>query len=85
MTQSSAPQGPELRANIAVTMLVPVGTTVVNNSIVLPGGEVLRVRPVFELCDDEQGEYLDLTYDQTTARGVYYEIAHCDVDPVVVL
>lgn len=71
----------DLLATLNVTVKCPHGTTLNGNSIVLPGGETLRVRPSFELCDDEQGEYLDLTYDQLTARGVYYEIQRADVEP----
>lgn len=85
MTDKSKPtvadQQLELLASLNVSISVPFGTTLDGNSIVLPSGEMLRVRPAFELCDDEQGEYLDLTYDQLTARGVYYEIQRADVEP----
>lgn len=86
LMEQYAPEEPaqpdvDLLSTLNVTVKCPHGTTLDGNSIVLPSGEVLRVRPAFELCDDEQGEYLDLTYYQLTARRVYYEIQRSDVEP----
>lgn len=71
----------DLTATVNVTVKCPHGTTLDGNSIVLPGGVTLRVRPTFELCDDVEDVYQDLSYKQLTALGVYYEIQRVEVEP----